>query len=136
MSDSAWSYHGITWDHPRGYSALSEASRRLEKKGSLVSVHWEKQSLEEFESIALGEPPTSLDPAIVTSESTGRRALKLRCKRRLQPLPLCFEGSSLCIRGGAKNAAMRTARARLRLMTELISRMSKFELDLNPIQKT
>jgi multiple sugar transport system substrate-binding protein len=215
MSDSAWSYLGITWDHPRGYNALSEASRQLEKKGSPISVNWEKQSLEEFEArpieelcarydlvvmdhphlgaavtrnclhplddwlsgdcierlarttvgsafqsyyyqgkywalpldaatqvmalrldllgsrsipetwdevlrlvnnvavilsvggphalmtffsicVALGEPPTSLDPAIVISESTGRRALKL--------------------------------------MAELTSGMSEFELDLNPIQ--
>ncbi|MBV9300467.1 MAG: carbohydrate ABC transporter substrate-binding protein [Verrucomicrobia bacterium] len=215
MSGSDRSYVGITWDHPRGYNALSEASRGLEKKDSPISVHWEKQSLEEFESrpiedlcarydlvvmdhphlgaavgrnclqplndwlpgdrikriartsigstfqsyyyegkywalpldaatqvmalrldllgsrsipitwdevlqlannlsvvlsvggphalvtffsicVALGEPPTSLDPAIVTSETTGGRALEL--------------------------------------MQELTSRMSDPELDLNPIQ--
>lgn len=55
MSGSPWRYTGITWDHRRGWNALLEASRRLEQKNSPVSIDWEKQSLEEFESKPIEE---------------------------------------------------------------------------------
>jgi multiple sugar transport system substrate-binding protein len=82
MSDSGWSYLGITWDHPRGYNALSEASRRLEKKSSLVSVHWEKQSLEEFESRPIEELCARYDLVVMDHPHLGAAVAK-NC---LQPL--------------------------------------------------
>lgn len=89
MSDSAEKYVGITWDHPRGYKALSEASRRLEQKGSRISVHWEKQSLEEFESRPLEELCARYDLVVMDHPHLGT-AVSRHC---LQPLEEWLSGA-------------------------------------------
>ncbi|MBV8378279.1 MAG: hypothetical protein JO279_14880, partial [Verrucomicrobia bacterium] len=88
---SAWSYVGITWDHPRGYNALSEAGRRLEKKGSPLSVHWEKQSLEEFESRSIEELCARYDLVVMDHPHLGA-AVARNC---LQPLDDWLSGASI-----------------------------------------
>ena len=82
MSGSDRSYVGITWDHPRGYNALSEASRGLEKKDSPISVHWEKQSLEEFESRPIEDLCARYDLVVMDHPHLGA-AVGRNC---LQPL--------------------------------------------------
>ncbi len=82
MSDGRWSYTGITWDHPRGYNALAEASRRLEAQGSSVSIHWEKQSLEGFESRSIEEVCARYDLVLMDHPQLGL-AISRNC---LQPL--------------------------------------------------
>jgi multiple sugar transport system substrate-binding protein len=91
MSDSRWSYTGITWDHPRGYNALSEASRRLEQKSFPVSIHWEKQSLQEFESRSIEELCTRYDLVVMDHPHLGI-AVSRNC---LQPLDEWLSGHSI-----------------------------------------
>ncbi len=91
MSDSPWSYRGITWDHPRGYNALSEASRRLEDKSSPVSIHWEKQSLEEFESRSIDELCACYDLVVMDHPHLGI-AVSKNC---LQPLDEWLSGACI-----------------------------------------
>ena len=43
---------GLTWDHPRGFSALAAAEREIAPPGLL---HWDKQPLEGFESHPIGD---------------------------------------------------------------------------------
>ncbi len=40
----------LTWDHPRGYNALAAAARLQAFAGSGLSIAWDKQPLEGFES--------------------------------------------------------------------------------------
>jgi multiple sugar transport system substrate-binding protein len=82
MTDSGWSYTGITWDHPRGYGALFEAGRRLEQQGSRISIHWEKQSLAEFESKPIEELCARYDLVVMDHPHLGT-AVSENC---LQPL--------------------------------------------------
>ena len=82
MTDSGWSYTGITWDHPWGYSALFEASRRLERQGSRISIRWEKQSLAEFESKPIQELCARYDLVVMDHPHLGT-AVSGNC---LQPL--------------------------------------------------
>ena len=82
MTDSGWSYVGITWDHPRGHRALSEASRRLEQKGSHISIRWEKQSLAEFESKPIEALCSRYDLVVMDHPHLGT-AVSRNC---LQPL--------------------------------------------------
>ncbi|WP_114560388.1 ABC transporter substrate-binding protein [Desertihabitans aurantiacus] len=48
-------YHGLTWDHPRGRDALVEAARRLERDGAGIRIRWETQPLEGFESTPVAQ---------------------------------------------------------------------------------
>src|SRR5438093_6117888 len=82
MSYSASSYVGITWDHPRGYNALSEASRRLDQKGSAISIHWEKRPLEEFESRPIEELCAGYDLVVMDHPHLGTAV----SSNSLQPL--------------------------------------------------
>lgn len=43
-------YSGITWDHPRGYNALAAAAAALDPAEDRLSIDWDKQPLESFES--------------------------------------------------------------------------------------
>jgi multiple sugar transport system substrate-binding protein len=91
MSDSRWTYSGITWDHPRGYNALSEASRRLEDDCSPISIHWEKQSLEQFESRSIDELCASYDLVVMDHPHLGI-AVSRNC---LQSLDGWLSGDSI-----------------------------------------
>lgn len=91
MTDSGWSYTGITWDHPRGYSALFEASRRLEHQGSPILIRWEKQSLAEFESKPIQELCARYDLVVMDHPHLGT-AVSGNC---LQPLDEWLASASI-----------------------------------------
>jgi len=44
-------FRGLTWDHPRGYNALARAA--VDAEG--LTLQWDRQSLEGFESAPIGE---------------------------------------------------------------------------------
>lgn len=46
-------YRGLTWDHPRGFTALAAAARRLDEARDGIAIDWERQSLAGFESAPL-----------------------------------------------------------------------------------
>ncbi|MCY4209157.1 MAG: extracellular solute-binding protein [Roseovarius sp.] len=69
-------YHGLTWDHPRGYNALAEA----ESRGG--PVHWDVQPLEGFESAPIAELCKRYDLVVMDHPHLGE-ALATDC---LQPL--------------------------------------------------
>jgi multiple sugar transport system substrate-binding protein len=102
MSDSARSYVGLTWDHPRGFNALSEASRRLQQQGAPISIHWEKQSLEEFESSPIEELCARYDLVVMDHPHLGT-AVSRNCLRPLDEwLPgACIEGLAQTTIGSA-----------------------------------
>ena len=39
-------YRGLTWDHPRGYSALMAAAAKLDEATDGISIRWDKHSLD------------------------------------------------------------------------------------------
>jgi multiple sugar transport system substrate-binding protein len=43
-------YRGLTWDHPRGYNALAAAAAALDEARNGVTITWDRQPLEGFES--------------------------------------------------------------------------------------
>lgn len=49
------SFRGLTWDHPRGVNALRAAAEQAHAFGVPVSLTWDAQPLEGFESAPIGE---------------------------------------------------------------------------------
>jgi multiple sugar transport system substrate-binding protein len=47
-------WRGLTWDHPRGFNALDRAARDALEQGT-VSISWETQPLEGFESAPIAD---------------------------------------------------------------------------------
>jgi multiple sugar transport system substrate-binding protein len=43
-------YRALTWDHPRGYNALAAATAALDTERDGISITWDRQPLEGFES--------------------------------------------------------------------------------------
>lgn len=61
-------YVGLTWDHPRGRNALEAASGDL---GDGVSLRWEVQSLEGFESAPIAELARQYDLLVLDHPHLG-----------------------------------------------------------------
>ena len=59
---------GLTWDHPRGYLVLDALAATLEPD---VSVRWQRQRLEEFESRALRTLADDFDLLVVDHPGLG-----------------------------------------------------------------
>ena len=59
---------GLTWDHPRGYRVLDALAGTLEPD---VSVHWQRQSLEGFESRPLRTLADDFDLLVVDHPGLG-----------------------------------------------------------------
>lgn len=64
-------YLGLTWDHPRGYDALAEAARRVNAGRSAPMIHWDKQSLEGFESAPITELTAEYDLVVLDHPHIG-----------------------------------------------------------------
>ncbi len=64
-------YVGLTWDHPRGYSALRAAAVEVAPAGLL---QWEKQPLEGFESHPIGELVARYDLLVLDHPHVGEAA--------------------------------------------------------------
>ncbi|MBV9674500.1 MAG: carbohydrate ABC transporter substrate-binding protein [Verrucomicrobia bacterium] len=63
-------YLGITWDHPRGYQALSSAGSMWQDRG--LAIDWERQSLEDFESRSVTELSKNYDLMVVDHPHLGQ----------------------------------------------------------------
>lgn len=78
-------YSGLTWDHPRGYNGLAAAA--VARSGiDAVSVSWEKQPLEGFETHPIADLCARYDIVVMDHPHVGE-AYDAGC---LQPLEAIF----------------------------------------------
>lgn len=80
---------GLTWDHPRGYVALERAAREAQHTG--LSLRWERQPLEGFESHPIEELAEKYDIVVIDHPHLGD-AVGGDCFRSLESI---FEGGQL-----------------------------------------
>jgi len=73
-------YHGLTWDHPRGYRALEAASARA---GGLIA--WDRQPLEGFEAHPIADLCARYDLVVLDHPHVGE-AFAAGCLRPLETL--------------------------------------------------
>jgi multiple sugar transport system substrate-binding protein len=64
-------FSGLTWDHPRGYDALAEAAKRVNKGRLEPLIHWEKQPLEGFESAPISDLTAKHDLLVIDHPHIG-----------------------------------------------------------------
>lgn len=76
-------YHGLTWDHPRGYAALAASGGTL--------IHWDKHPLEGFESRPIAEQCALYDLVVLDHPHVGE-AVASECLYQLEEL---FTGNEL-----------------------------------------
>ena len=69
-------YRGLTWDHPRGVNALRAAARELERSRSGITIEWETQPLEGFESRRLQDLCDQYDLVVLDHPHVGEVASK------------------------------------------------------------
>lgn len=84
-------YHGLTWDHPRGYSALTAAARKLDETRDGLSITWDKHSLEGFEAHPIADLCQRYDLIVLDHPHVGE-AVTAGC---LQPLESLFAASEI-----------------------------------------
>jgi multiple sugar transport system substrate-binding protein len=76
------SYRAITWDHPRGYNALAAAAAALGPAEQL-SIAWERQPLEAFESQPIKDLCARYDLVVLDHPHVGEAA-RDACLRPLE----------------------------------------------------
>lgn len=81
------SYHGLTWDHPRGYNALAAAAAQAEG----LALIWDKHPLEGFESHPIGDLCARYDLVVLDHPHVGE-AVAADC---LVPLEDLFEAAEI-----------------------------------------
>lgn len=69
MSDEP-TLRGLTWDHPRGYTAL-EAAEQLQRDAGQALLQWDRQPLEGFESRPIGELARDYDLLVMDHPHVG-----------------------------------------------------------------
>jgi multiple sugar transport system substrate-binding protein len=72
-------FHGLTWDHPRGFNALAAAAEGVAPRGLL---RWCKQPLEGFESHPIGDLAAHFDLLVLDHPHIGE-AVALACVQSL-----------------------------------------------------
>jgi len=80
------SYKALTWDHPRGYNALAAAAAGLDPAQDGLSIAWDKQPLEGFESHPIADLCARYDLVVLDHPHVGE-AVEVEC---LQPLEEVF----------------------------------------------
>jgi multiple sugar transport system substrate-binding protein len=80
-------YLGLTWDHPRGYSALAAAATRLDG----FALTWMKQPLEGFEAHPIADLCARYDLVVLDHPHVGE-AVASKC---LQPLEALFSADEI-----------------------------------------
>jgi multiple sugar transport system substrate-binding protein len=75
-------HEGLTWDHPRGFSALATAAELVARERGHPLVRWARQPLEGFESHPIGELAARYDLLVLDHPHLGE-AVALDCLRPL-----------------------------------------------------
>lgn len=68
------SYHGLTWDHPRGFNALAAAAAALDP--AVLTITWSKQPLEGFESHPIDDLAARFDIVVIDHPHVGEAVAK------------------------------------------------------------
>lgn len=63
-------WKGLTWDHPRGFNALDQSAREAREQGTL-SISWETQPLEGFESAPIADLCARYDLVVLDHPHVG-----------------------------------------------------------------
>ena len=84
-------YRGLTWDHPRGYSALRAAAGRLDAATDGIGITWDKHSLEGFEAHPIADLCERYDLVVFDHPHIGE-AVAAGC---LQPLESLLTASEI-----------------------------------------
>lgn len=85
------SYKALTWDHPRGYNALAAAAAVLDPARDGLSISWDKQPLEGFESHPIADLCARYDLVVLDHPHVGE-AVEANC---LQPLEEVFGSQAI-----------------------------------------
>lgn len=85
------SYKALTWDHPRGYNALAAASAGLDPRRDGLSIAWDRQPLEGFESHPIADLCARYDLVVLDHPHVGE-AVEANC---LQPLEAVFTAETI-----------------------------------------
>ena len=64
-------YRALTWDHPRGYNALAAAAAQIDPSRDGIAIHWDKQSLEGFESHPIADLCARYDLVVLDHPHVG-----------------------------------------------------------------
>jgi len=78
-------YRGLTWDHPRGYSALTAAAQELDAARDGISLSWDKHSLEGFEAHPIADLCERYDLVVLDHPHVGE-AVAAGCLKPLESL--------------------------------------------------
>lgn len=62
---------GMTWSHPRGYDPMVACSRLWQEKTG-VAIHWEKRSLQDFETYPVEELAKAYDLIVIDHPHVGQ----------------------------------------------------------------
>lgn len=73
----------LTWDHPRGYTALAAAARREDVIAAGLDIQWDKQPLEGFESHPIADLCARYDLVVLDHPHVGE-AVGGDCLRSLE----------------------------------------------------
>ncbi len=79
------SYRALTWDHPRGYNALAAAAVHLDPARDGLSIAWEKQPLEGFESHPIADLCARYDIVVLDHPHVGE-AVEANCLRPIEEI--------------------------------------------------
>ncbi len=69
-------YRALTWDHPRGYTALAAAAARLDEAVTGLAIDWEKQPLEGFEAHPIDDLAARYDLIVLDHPHVGEAVAK------------------------------------------------------------
>jgi len=76
-------YKGLTWDHPRGYKALQAVAGSLEEARDGLTIQWDRQPLEGFESHPIDDLCRRYDIVVLDHPHIGEAVAK-QCLRPLE----------------------------------------------------
>jgi multiple sugar transport system substrate-binding protein len=89
------SYRALTWDHPRGYNALVAAAAALDPVRDGLSIAWDKQPLDGFESHSIADLCSRYDLVVLDHPHIGE-AVEADC---LVPLEDVFGTETIAVIG-------------------------------------
>lgn len=86
------SLKGMTWSHPRGYDPMVATALEWERRGGMA-IHWDKRSLQDFESFPVEELARQYDLIVIDHPHVGQVTAE-NCLAPLDPIVDGFVGAS------------------------------------------
>ena len=86
------SLKGMTWSHPRGYDPMVATALEWEQRGGMA-IHWDKRSLQDFESFPVEELAREYDLIVIDHPHVGQVTAE-GCLAPLEPVADAFVGGS------------------------------------------